>query len=200
MAREELADLREHLRLIVGDPAATTPGPAFSNDDLDRFLLEHRTGRHSVALSSTPTPDGRYVVHYGPPVWAADVTLVDGNGIALEPTTSDPIVGEFSFATSTPPPVYATGSTYDVHGAAVGVARAWIGKLKLSEYDLSVGEIDLSKQQKIENLETLIREQTAESAALAVRFAGGSLNIPVTRMDTRNVRGERSRRRGRRRF
>lgn len=196
MPRAELEDLRAKLRLLVGDPVGATQ--AFSDDDLDRFLLDHRTGRHTFPLDSVPTPDGNYLVHYGPPAWAADVALVDRNGIALAPADSDLVAGEFSFAASTPPPVYATGSTYDVHGAAVGVARAWIGKLKLTEYDLSVGEIDLKKNQKIENLERLIREQKAESDALALRLSGGRMNIPVTRLDTRNVRGERSRRTRRR--
>lgn len=196
--RAELADLRLKLRLLVGDPAGASQ--AFTDDDLDRFLLDHRTGRHTFPLESTPTPNGNYLVHYGPPGWAAGVALVDRNGAALAPAPSDLVAGEWTFAASTPPPVYASGSTYDVHGAAIGTARAWIGKLKLTEYDLSVGEIDLSKQQKIENLETLIREWEAERAALALSLAGGRLTVPVTRNDTRNVRGERSRRTTRRRY
>jgi hypothetical protein len=196
MPRAELLDLRAKLRLLVGDPAGATE--AFSDDDLDRFLLDHRTGRRTFALSPAPTPDGRYLLYTGPPSWADDVELVNSGGVVLNPDTTDLVSGEFGFVASTLPPVYANGSTYNVHGAAVGVARAWIGKLKLSEFDLKVGEIDLAKQQKIENLETLIREQLAEAQALSARLAGGVLGgIPITRLDTRNVRGERSRRRRR---
>jgi hypothetical protein len=195
--RAELDDLRAYLRLLVGDPSGASE--TFTDDDLDRFLLDHRIGRYSYALAPNPTPDGRFLVYTGPPAWAADAELVNTAGTVLNPDSSDLVAGEFRFAATTPPPVYASGSTYDVHLATVGVARAWIGKLKLSEFDLKVGEIELSKQQKIENLRVLIEEQLAESAALASRLAGGVLGgIPITRLDTRNVRGERSGRRRRR--
>jgi len=174
------------LRGLVGDPAV--PDYARTDDELQTILDRHRQRFFQWPL--TPEPNASYTfTEYsanGIGWWEDTVLLQSGQLTTLTPATADLIVGYWTFATSTGPPVYATGYSYDLHAAAVEVLEAeWA--LARSLVDFSSDGVSVSASQKASNLKDLLGHHSGKSGG------GGGPAAPVTtvRLD-RDDRGRRA--------
>lgn len=145
-ARETMAQLIERLRVMIHDPAGDTA--TWGDEELQQFLDEHRKDVRREELVVKPNADGSFTDYYATyGYWEADATLEDAGGSKLTPASFEWIVGHWTFASSTPPPVYATGKVYDLYGAAADVLEAWAAREAL-EFDFSVGDQRFARSQK----------------------------------------------------
>lgn len=163
MARESLADLITKLRRLIGDTAGASQ--VWSDDELQAFLDEQRQDYQDWALVRVPRlVSGVYVYkdfwaqnRLGD--WESDVVIadLDGNAVTPDADTSEPLLGHWRFATSQTTTLYLTGKTYDVHGAAAEVLKAWAAKEKLS-FDFSTDNQSFKESQKAQMLLDLAKQ------------------------------------------
>lgn len=147
--RNTMADLITRTRRLIADPAGDNQ--VFEDQEIQDALDEHRFVEHLTALKPEPTLSAgatSYLVYqavWGD--WEADVVLQNGAYVTLSPDTSDYIAGRWTFATSTYPPVFATGKTYDRYAAAASLLEQWAAKKKFC-VTTSVGNkrFDLNRQ------------------------------------------------------
>jgi len=158
-ARSSMAGLITRLRAMIGDPGGLTP--VWSDDELQNALDANRDDiRHMPLVASETIASGGVVTwmdYYAPGPgeagttilqswtniqgprgrvdgrgdWETDVLLQDATFATLTAATSDYIVGHWTFAASTAPPVYLTGKCYDLAAAAADVCEQWASKVAL---------------------------------------------------------------------
>jgi hypothetical protein len=132
---------RGRLRELIADTGAQ---PKFSDEQLDRILLENRTDLVEYALDgvaerleSGQTVRRRWELELVP--LGSDYALEDGTGALLQADTADEVNGVFVFASDQPNGVYATGTSYDVYGAAADALEQWAASLA-RDYDFATGD------------------------------------------------------------
>ncbi len=131
--RATCADLVARLRRYAADPSSAV----FSNDEMQDILDRHRIPWRQLELVAAPTisAQGLYVytdywarsesgeVAIGD--WEQGYLLQGPDWATLTPTTSDENTGHWTFNLPAPgqlPPVFITGYSYDLMGAA---AECW---------------------------------------------------------------------------
>jgi hypothetical protein len=129
--------LRQQLRGLIGDPAS--PTQTFTNDELEFILDCWRRPQDAVALtpvaSYSPSAGKQYLTHVSEfPFWSTQVTFQSSTYASLTPATADPVRGRWTFSTEPDYPVLATGSVYDLYGAASDALAVWANK-KARDYD-----------------------------------------------------------------
>lgn len=142
MPRPTMATLISKVRKLVNDPAS--PGQVFTDDEIQDALDHNAKSMTQRPMSNLPTKAVGGAVEYknyqSSSMWegGAAVTLQDSAyaTIAAADYTEDAILGIWVLDNSTTPPVYITGRTYDLYGAAAEVLGEWLAKLKL-EYSFS---------------------------------------------------------------
>lgn len=178
MARATMAALITRVRTLIGDADETQ----FTDDQVQEFLDDHRTDEFYRPLSPVPTVSGGATVYLryeaGVGHWETDVALVDGDYDTLTPDTSDYIRGVWTFAASTSEPVYATGSRYDLYGAAVDALRAWQVTLKTS-VDFSADGATFHLGQQMKHFDELINRYTAlsDSGVITGTMTRGDVDV-----------------------
>lgn len=130
--RPSMSALISRVRLRINDPAGASQ--TFTDQDIQNILDESRVNVRYLALAPSPTYSGStllyldYFSDYGG--WEDDVALFQYLTIPVTPTSSENIVGHFTFAQTTFPPVFATGKLYDVFRASAdlleGLAAQWM--------------------------------------------------------------------------
>ena len=173
MARTTMGSLITRVRLLVSDPAGASQ--VFADDQIQDALDAHRTDVRYLELEAVETlsPTGtQYLAHHDPVYgggWEDDEVLQSGSWATLTPATSDRLVGRWTFAVSTSPPVYVTGKVYDIYAAAADVLDAWAAKEKLS-FDAQADDARMSRSQKhemlLEQARTFRRRSRPRSARL----------------------------------
>lgn len=180
--RSTMSDLISKLRLMIGDPSGASQ--QFQDQDIQDKLDELRNDVWYEPLKLAPAivnaastgnvPSMVFADYYSNfQWWEADVVL-QGNStsthaawVVLTPVASDLIVGHWSFeatslaslfATGTFPgqyaPVWATGKTYDLNGAAADLLEFWAATLT-GAYDVSVDGQTLRRSQLLQAKFTL---------------------------------------------
>ena len=148
-----MTTLIDRLRMLINDPAGSDE--TFTDDDLQGFLDAARLDVFGELLSSVPelvagaTLYRAHMSQYA--AWESDAALVDGAGATLTPTSSDPLVGRWDFTAGQVPPVYLSGKTFDLNGAAAAVLEAWAARVALA-YDFSADGASYSRSQMAANL------------------------------------------------
>lgn len=134
--------LLSRLRNLIRD---TDPDcQTFTQDQLQTALDQRRERVRYLELEALETRAAGGAVSYvdfqaclGD--WDADAALVDGQYNALTPNTENLETGEWSFTTEPSNlPVYLSGFTYDLYGAAADLLEEWAAKVK-TEYTFSPG-------------------------------------------------------------
>jgi hypothetical protein len=150
MARSECANLLRRLRNLIGDTAGTSQ--VWSDDDLqdalDAFRIEERY--LPLAEQDTIAPGGAvsYLIFLAPcGDWDEAAQLVDNGYAVLSPATSDFQNGRWTFTTEPAYPVYLTGYTYDLNGAAAQILDQWAAQVKL-QFSFSSGQQRFERQQQ----------------------------------------------------
>jgi hypothetical protein len=173
-----MAALITRVRTLIGDADESQ----FTDDQVEDFLDDHRRDEFYRPLSPVSTVSGGVTVYLryeaGVGHWETDAALVDGDYEALTPDTSDYIRGVWTFAASTPGPVYLTGSRYDLYGAAADALRAWLATLKL-QFDFTADGATFHANQQVKTLEQMIAryDAQAETAISAGTMVRGDVDV-----------------------
>lgn len=160
--RASMADLIEKVRLMVADPAGASQ--QFDDQTIQDYLDETRDDVRYLLLSIAPSivnaastanvPSTIFADYYsdGYQWWESDVVLQGNNTttgaswIVLTPTTSDYIVGHWTFEANVftsgtvpgqYPPIFATGKTYDLNAVASDLLKFWAAALASCSFDFS---------------------------------------------------------------
>ena len=188
---------------MVGDKSSTTWSDDLDlQDALDANQVVHR---YTPLISSpTRTPGGYiYKDFYSDGVsnWETDTVLSSANYTDLTSmaTLSDLIVGHWGFPTQPGLPVYATGKTYDLFGAAADLLESEAAgnrkKVDVSE----TGGASIKRSQAVEHMMTLAaqyRSKQSPRRGSMIRSdvatgGGGSASQVAGRGGWLDVRGDR---------
>ena len=162
-----MVNLIARLRGLIYDPESASQ--IFDDDDLQGFLDDHRTDARYLELEPHETyASGGAVSYltYTAPVgdWESTVSIVDSNYDAVTADTSDYRRGVWTFATSKTPPLYLSGSYYNIHSAAVAALREWLARLKLA-YDFTADGATFKRSQQVKQIEDLIARYEGAAGA-----------------------------------
>ena len=170
MARATMADLIDRVRGLIGDNGSTE---TLTDDELQEYLDQRRTRAIHAPLAYEPSISStgavQYLEYFGKDAgamlpWEDSPTFQDSSGAALTPDTSEPLRGHWAFAASQLPPVYITGSFYDVYGAAALACRELAGRVA-QEFDYGTDGHDFDRSQKHANLIAQAREYERRAVA-----------------------------------
>lgn len=211
--RTTLAAQIAKVRTLINDPSGASP--QFDDQTIQDQLDQNREDVWYEPLRMAPaivnaTSTGNvpqmifadYYSNYS--WWEADVVL-QGNStsthaawVVLTPTASDLIVGHWSFEASTLadlfasgtfpgqyPPVWATGKSFDIYGAAADLCDIWSAYLA-GEYDVTVDGQTMRRSQLMQAKQTLAnvfrrqaRPKTAKMVRRDVMPALDSKSVPI---------------------
>jgi len=157
-----MATIITRTRAMIGDPliAGTPPTSVFADQDYQDVLDDRRTDVIQAQLSFRPILQGgttavKYVDFWTPVGnWEDSVTLVDALTASITPDTSDLIRGHWTFTAGHLPPVFISGSFYDMYGAAVALLERWQGLTAL-DFDFTTDGQVFNRSQKREGLAAL---------------------------------------------
>jgi len=131
--RATMANLILRTRLLINDPPGASQ--VFTDQDIQNVLDESRADLYNQPLIAQPTFSGATILYldYLSPTqlgdWEDDIVLKQYMTVVVTPSLIDDIVGHYTFAQSTFPPVYITGKTYDLYRSAadllVRMAARW---------------------------------------------------------------------------
>jgi hypothetical protein len=138
MARSTLAALIARERILINDVAG--PNQQFSDDDIQAVMDESRIDLTNEPLDYVPTFSGstiKYLDYYHKlDNWEDGMVLKQYLTVTVTPSAIEPIVGHWTFAQTTTPPVYVTGVVHDIYRAAADLLERWAARLVLN-YDFS---------------------------------------------------------------
>lgn len=152
--RTTMASLIAKLRKLVNDPASENQ--IFDDDDLQNFLDQNSQDIKLLALTErySVAPGGvvKYTDYYEPfslGNWEDGVLLQYAGGwTTVTPDTADLKIGHWTFTAGQTPPVYITGFSYDLFGAAADALEQWASTEKLN-YDFSANGTSFHESQKV---------------------------------------------------
>lgn len=171
-ARASMADLIARLRSMIYDPSGANQ--TFSDDELQGFLDDHRTDVQYMELEPVATygPGGTtsylaYTAAIGN--WEASVVIVDSDYESVSPSEKDYRRGTWSFNASQEPPLYLSGSHYNLNLAAVAALEHWCARLKMA-YDFTADGATFKRSQQLASMQSLIAQyKTADVEARGVQ-------------------------------
>lgn len=172
MSRATMATLITRLRRAVGDPAGASQ--TWTDDELQDFLDDHRVEVRTAELipvRSVASGGAVSYLEYMAPrgFWEDSPTLQSNSYATIVPATSDLLIGRWTFAASQTAPVYITGQVYDLWGAAVEAAEAWIGKLA-RDFDFATDGQRFDRSQKVRGLERVAETYRRKARPPGIRL------------------------------
>ena len=156
--RATMADLITHVRGLVGDPAGATQ--TFADLDYQDELDRRRSDVVEAELSFRPTMVGggpvvQYEDYWAPSGnWETGPILKSAANVVLTPDVSELLHGHWTFTAGQLPPVFITGSFYDIYGAAAAILDRWYGLVAL-QFDFKTDNQDFALSQKRRGLAEL---------------------------------------------
>lgn len=174
MADVALDEVVERVRRLIADPAGDSQ--VFDRTEVEEVLGMFRFDAVQYPLDYTTENlngalGGRFF-SAGVGSWADDAVLTDINGNEVVLTVDDVAdlqAGTWSFFDiQGGVPYYVTGRSYDLYGAAADLLRRQAAQMKL-QYDLSVGDLSVSRSQKQKNLLEMAATYDRRRRAVSVR-------------------------------
>lgn len=136
--RTTMAALISRVRSLINDPAGV--GQTWGDHDIQDVLDTTRIDVRNGSMRADPTFTGgslAYLDYYTDlSDWEDGASFKQYLSNVVTPATSEPIVGHWTFNTTTLPPVYITGKSYDVWRAAADLLERTAAKWALS-YDFT---------------------------------------------------------------
>jgi hypothetical protein len=181
MSRATMAALITRVRLLINDPAGTSP--QFSDDEIEQVLDASRQDVFNGPLEPKPTYTGStieyldYFASLGD--WEDDAVLKQFLTITVTPSLSEPIVGHWQFSTTTLPSVFITGKVYDVYRAAADLLERWAARWALS-YDAGVDGQTLRRSQAGAALLSLAKQYRMQQRAFTIDMSRSDTNADKT--------------------
>jgi hypothetical protein len=169
--RATMSALIAQVRVLINDAAGGSQ--VFDDQTIQDVLDLSRQDVTYVRLRPSPTFTGgtiSYLDYYAElGNWEGDLVLKQYLSTTVTPATSELIVGHWTFATSTLPPVYiATGKTYDVYRAAADLLERMAARWVLS-YGITVDGQNLQRNQVTTALQALARTYRAQQRAHTIK-------------------------------
>ena len=163
---------------MVGDPvvAGTPTTSVFTDQEIQDALDHHRVDVLQKRLTPRPTITSTgldykdYQARWG--FWEDDVVIVDSSWATVTASASDELTGHWTFTASTLPPLYITGKTFDLYGAAVEVLEAWEALTRAAGEIVSFSEDGQSftRSQKATGIATLAQEYRRKALPTGPRW------------------------------
>lgn len=177
--RSSMSSLIARVRLLISD---TGTSPIFADQDIQDVMDESRLDVKNELLIQKPTFSGstiQFLDYYSRlgGGWEDSVVLKQYLVNTVTPSLSEPIAGHWQFATTTLPPVYASGTVHDVYRASADLLERWAAKWALS-YNISVDGQSLQRGQATQALQSLAKTYRMKQRAHV---------IEATRSDVRNT-------------
>src|SRR5258708_3742083 len=122
--RGSMAALITGVRVLINDTLPVGSGQIFDDQTVQNVLDESRLDLYNQPLVPQWTYSGStpQVLDYFAPSqwgdWEDDIVLKQYLTVVVTPSATDDIVGHWTFAASTLPPVFITGKTFDIYRAA----------------------------------------------------------------------------------
>src|ERR1022692_209294 len=151
--RSTMASIIARVRILVNDPAGASQ--QFTDQTIQDVLDSTRQDTNYLSLRPYPTFSGStilYLDYYAEQGdWEDNATFWQYRTTQKTPSASEPIVGHWTFAVTTLPPVYLIGSTYDVYRSSADLlermAATWV-----TAYNVNVDGQSLQRAQVMPNL------------------------------------------------
>jgi len=176
-ARSTMATLIAYARTLINDVAAPqtlTDDQIQTRLDLNRFDVYTKELRFPDIIDTTGT-----VVwtdfFADRPFWEDGYLLQGPNWGIVVPSTSDPMVGKWTFATTQQTPIYISGKVYDMYGACAQLLTVIEGTLRAT-MNFSADGLSVQRLDQLANIREL-RSQYAKQ--------GWIRNVKLVRRDMR---------------
>jgi hypothetical protein len=156
--RTSMTALILSVRTLINDP----PGGSetFTDQQIQDVMDEGRADYWNEPLKAKPTFSGSTISYldYFHPLggWEDDFVLKQYLTVLVTPSVSEPIVGHWTFAASTLPPIMITGKSHDRYRAAADLLERQSAQWMLS-YGVSADGQTLNRQQVIDNIQKVIK-------------------------------------------
>lgn len=184
MSRVTMSVLIARVRLMIFDTSAS---PLFTDDQVQDKLDECRFDKFNFPLLARPlftNPGGivynDYFAREGNTIrgmWEADETLRWGDFTLLTPTSSDELVGHWTFNNQRPP-ILLTGKRYDIYRASADLLDYKIATLAATQFDFTADGQSFHLSQQLVYLERARDDYRRKQEARV--GGGGRLDAPGT--------------------
>jgi hypothetical protein len=158
MARSTMAALISRVRLLINDVLPANSGQVWTDNQIQDVMDATRLTYRYLALAPAPTYTAstiNYFDYYADLTdWEDDVAFFQWRINTVTPATAENIPGHWVFATTTLPPVYLVGKTYDVYRSAADLLERQAAQWTLA-YTISVDGQNLQRGNVITALQTL---------------------------------------------
>lgn len=156
-----MANLLARVRVMIGDTLPSGSGQIFSDLDIQNVMDETRADIGNLVLEPYLTYSGstvQYLDYYAPNGinnLEDDVLLKQYRVTLVTPSVSENILGHWSFAVSTLPPVYiSSGKSYDLYRSAADLLERWSAQWAIA-YDFSSDSQSFHRSQASAGLQKL---------------------------------------------
>lgn len=184
--RAGMATLIGRLRAKINDPAGS--GQALSDQELQDLLDGRRRDFAMLGLEAVPAYPGGVLTYLEFAAewsdWEDGVVLRDSSLAPVTPETSDLVAGRWTFAAEPPYPIYLTGRTYDLNGAAAD-ALEQLAAAKATAFDFSSGGQTFQRSQQAtalaaqaERYRRMARPQSGTLVREDIHPGGGRRDAP----------------------
>jgi len=179
-----MANIVTRVRFLISDPLGASQ--IFDDQTIQNVLDDSRLDISNVALTPYVSFSGGtpvYLDYYHTlGSWEDNVVLKQFLTVMVTPVASEPIAGHWSFAATTPPPVYITGSTHDIYRGAADLLERWAARLVL-EFDFTSDGQSFHRSQAataLQNLAKTYRRKQRPTTLAMVRddISGGKQDAP----------------------
>lgn len=176
--RSTMASLITRVRLLINDVLPSGSGQIFADQDVQDVLDASRQDILNGVTIGKPTFSGStiqyldYFTALGD--WEDDATFKQYLTTVVSPSTSEPIAGHWKFATSTLPPIYITGKTYDIYRASADLLERWSARLVLN-FDFSSDGQSFRRSQAAPALMALAKSYRMQQRAFSINIQRSDL-------------------------
>jgi len=173
--RSTMTDLIMRVRVLIND---TGTSPLFDDQTIQDVMDESRVDYRNAALKAVPTFDTgtiAYLDYYHDlGGWENGAELKQYLTTTVTPATNEPIVGHWTFAESTLPPVYVSGSLHDVYRAAADLLERQSTQWML-RYSMTVDGQFLQRSMVIGNMQKIIQQYRMKQRPVTIRATRSDL-------------------------
>ena len=182
--RSTMAALIARERLMIFDPAGASQ--VFADQDIQNILDESRIDCYNLPLTPQWTFSGNtplFLDYFAPSQWGNwedDIVLKQYLTTPVTPSATDDIVGHWTFAQTTLPPVYITGKTYDIYRAAADLLQRLASQWML-RFNATADGQTLHREGAFANIRALIKEYRLKQRVGITTMARSDMVIPAGR-------------------
>lgn len=169
--RSSMAALILRVRTMINDLLPSGSGQVFTDQQIQDVMDQTRQNMRYLSLAPSPTYSGStisYLDYYSDWTdWEDDLTLWQYRIISVTPSVSENVVGHWTFATTTLPPCYIVGKTYDVYRTAADLIEQRAAQWMMS-HSLTVDGQNLARGQVLTMMLQLAKTYRMKQRAITI--------------------------------